>query len=148
MRALLQRVSSARVRAGDEETGSISSGLLIFLGVGQEDSEIDISKLVEKILRLRIFPDGAGKLSQSLLDISGELLIVSQFTLYADCRHGRRPDFTAAASSESAEILYNKFVQHMKGSGLKIATGRFGAMMTVELINDGPVTVMLESKEF
>jgi len=145
MRAVIQRVKEARVKIKNEVIAEIGNGLLVLLGVKNKDTEKDAKFLAEKILNLRIFPDEKGKMNLSLLDIKGEILIVSQFTLYGDCKKGRRPSFVEAASPEIAEKLYEKFTEEIKKSGLKTKTGKFGALMKVELINDGPVTLILES---
>jgi len=148
VRALIQRVSSALVTVDDEITGAIEAGLLIFLGVGQDDSEEELILLASKTVNLRIFRDEEGKMNRSLLDIGGQVLVVSQFTLMADCRKGRRPSFNAAARPELAIPLYETFCEILRDEhGLSVETGRFGAMMDVSLINDGPVTIMLDSEE-
>lgn len=147
MRALIQRVSSARVTVGGETTGATGPGLLILLGVKAGDEEPAIAYLVEKIVNLRIFSDEQGKLNLSLLDVGGEIMVVSQFTLYADCRKGRRPSFQGAAPPAEGERLYEQFVQALREKGLKVATGRFGAEMQVSLVNDGPVTILLDTDE-
>ena len=145
MRAVVQRVSEARVRVDSEVVGEIQAGLLVFLGVGREDTEKDVDFLAEKISNLRIFADEAQKMNLSLLDSGGAMLVVSQFTLHGDCRKGRRPAFIAAAPPEQAEPLYERFIAHVEKLGLRVAAGRFGAMMEVELVNDGPVTLLLDS---
>ncbi|MBO8139698.1 MAG: D-tyrosyl-tRNA(Tyr) deacylase [Thermosipho sp. (in: Bacteria)] len=147
MRAVVQRVSEASVEVDNKIIGKINNGLLVLLGVGKDDSEEDIKYLAEKIIHLRIFDDKDGKMNLSLLDVNGELLIVSQFTLYGDCRRGRRPSYSESAPPEKAEKLYNLFVDFSKKSGLKVETGRFGAYMKVSLVNDGPVTLLLDSKK-
>jgi D-aminoacyl-tRNA deacylase len=146
MKALIQRVKNAKVQVEGETTGEIKEGILIFLGITHEDSEKDIDYLVEKISNLRIFRDGDRYFEKSLLDVSAEVLIVSQFTLYGSTKKGRRPDFFEAAKPEQAEELYEKFVNKFKEQEVKTETGVFGAMMEVSLINDGPVTLMIESK--
>lgn len=146
MRAVVQRVSEARVRVDSEVVGEIQAGLLVFLGIGREDTEKDVDFLAEKISNLRIFPDEAQKMNLSLLDSGGAMLVVSQFTLHGDCRKGRRPGFIAAAPPGQAEPLYEQFIAHVEKLGLRVAAGRFGAMMEVELVNDGPVTLLLDSK--
>jgi D-aminoacyl-tRNA deacylase len=146
MRAVVQRVSEARVSTGGEILGAIGPGLCILLGVRKGDAESDAEFLSTKIKNLRVFEDDQGKMNRSVLDIRGELLVVSQFTLYADCRKGNRPSFTEAAAPELAEILYGSFTQHLRDTSLKVATGRFQAHMKVSLVNDGPVTVILESR--
>jgi len=145
MKAIIQRVKNARVEIENKTIGEIGKGILVFLGVKDGDTEKDVQFLVEKILNLRIFSDKENKMNLSLLDIKGEILIVSQFTLYGDCKKGRRPSFTDAALPETAEKLYEDFIKEAKKSGLKTETGKFGAMMQVELVNDGPVTFILES---
>jgi len=147
MRAVVQRVSEASVEVDNKIIGKINNGLLVLLGVGKDDSEEDVKYLAEKIVNLRIFDDKDGKMNLSLLDVNGELLIVSQFTLYGDCRKGRRPSYSESATPEKAEKLYNLFVDFSKKSGLKVETGRFGAYMKVSLVNDGPVTLLLDSKK-
>lgn len=146
MRAVVQRVSKACVRLDSEVVGEIRGGLLVFLGVGREDTEKDVDFLADKTTNLRIFPDEAQKMNLSLLDAGGAMLVVSQFTLHGDCRKGRRPAFIAAAPPEQAEPLYERFVARVESLGVRVATGRFGAMMEVELVNDGPVTLLLDSK--
>ena len=145
MRAVIQRVTRASVRVDGEVSGTIDHGLLVLLGVGQEDGEAQVRALVDKIVQLRIFEDDAGKMNRSLLDIQGEALVVSQFTLYADVRKGRRPGFTDAAPPTIAEPLCERFKEVMAAYGLKVASGIFGAHMQVELLNDGPVTIWLDS---
>jgi D-aminoacyl-tRNA deacylase len=147
MRALIQRVTQARVVVEGAVVGEIGAGLLILLGVAKPDSAADAALLADKILNLRIFPDTEGKMNRSLLDIQGSLLVVSQFTLYGDCRKGRRPGFDAAAPAEEARALYESFVEIARRSGLRVETGVFQAHMEVALVNDGPVTLMLETKE-
>ncbi len=145
MRSVIQRVSRAKVTVSGEITGKIGKGILVLLGVSREDSEKDAVYLLEKILNLRIFEDAAGKMNLSLLDIKGELLIVSQFTLYGDARKGRRPSYIEAALPEKAESLYNFFAAAAAEQISKVETGRFQAMMDVEFVNDGPVTILLDS---
>lgn len=147
MRALIQRVSRARVTVGEEEVGRIGPGLLVLLGVGEGDGEEQVGQLVDKIVHLRIFPDDEGKMNRSLLDIGGQCLVVSQFTLYGDCRRGRRPSYSKAARPEVAERLYEAFIAAVRDRGVEVAAGRFGAMMAVELVNDGPVTLWLDTDE-
>lgn len=144
---MLQRVSSAAVTVEEREIGRIRYGLCVLVGVAAGDSEKDIDYLVSKLVGLRIFADSDGKFNLSLLDVRGEMLLVSQFTLLADARHGRRPGFTDAAPPEIAERLFNLFVEKAKATGLKVATGRFQAYMRVEIVNDGPVTIMLDSRD-
>ena len=146
MRIVVQRVKKARVKIKNEIIGEIGKGLLVLLGVKNGDTEKDVKFLAQKILNLRIFSDDQDKMNLSLLDIKGEILIVSQFTLYGDCKKGRRPSFLEAAPPEIAKALYEKFINEIKKSGLKTETGKFGALMEVELINDGPVTLILESQ--
>ena len=147
MKALLQRVTEASVSVAGDVVGSIDNGLVVFLGVATGDTQEDAQYLVQKIINLRIFADEQGKFNLSVLDIRGELLLVSQFTLLADARKGRRPSFTDAAPPEQAEALFNYFVEEIKNSGLKTATGCFQQYMKVEIHNDGPVTVMLDSRD-
>jgi D-tyrosyl-tRNA(Tyr) deacylase len=145
MRALIQRVNFARVRVDDRIVGEIGPGLLVLLGVGSGDGPEDARYLVEKITSLRIFSDADGKMNLSTIDLHLDVLVVSQFTLYADCRRGRRPFFGEAASPEIAESLYSFFCNSMEQTGLKVARGTFQAYMQVELCNDGPVTIWLDS---
>ena len=147
MRALLQRVAGASVSIEGETAASIGRGLVVLLGVSRQDTEEDARYLVDKTLNLRIFPDDTSHFDRSALDIQAELLVVSQFTLYASTRKGRRPDFTAAAPPQEAEPLYERMVEMFRESGLKVATGRFRELMTVTIQNEGPVTLMLDSAE-
>lgn len=147
MRAVLQRVTQASVSVAGAVVGEIGAGLLILLGVAKPDTVRDAEFLAEKILNLRVFPDAAGKMNLSLLDTQGGLLVVSQFTLYGDCRKGRRPGFDAAAPPERARALYESFVEFARRGGLRVETGIFQAHMEVSLINYGPVTLMLESNQ-
>jgi len=147
LKALLQRVIEASVKVGGEVVGKIGQGLVVFAGIAQGDTEKDIDYLADKIVNLRIFSDEASKFNLSALEIRGEILIVSQFTLLADTRKGRRPSFTQAAAPEQAEALFNLFVDRVRGSGLRVETGRFQQHMLVEIHNDGPVTIALDSKE-
>ncbi len=147
MRALLQRVTHASVTVDGQIVGQIGHGLLILLGVGHNDSEAQVKVLSEKIAHLRIFGDDEGKMNRSLLDIGGEVLVVSQFTLYADTRRGRRPGFTDAAPPSLAEPLVERFKDALAAYGLMVEGGVFGAYMQVEMVNDGPVTIWLDSKE-
>jgi D-tyrosyl-tRNA(Tyr) deacylase len=146
MRAVIQRVKSSSVTVGDETVGKIDSGLLVLLGVAKPDQSADADFLAEKIVNLRIFEDEQGKMNRSLIDIGGEMLVVSQFTLLGDCRKGRRPSFIDAAGPDKANELYEYFVAQVRKTSVHVATGRFRAMMEVALINDGPVTLILESK--
>jgi len=146
MRALVQRVTFARVKVAGETVGEIGSGLLILLGIGLDDTEQEAAFVADKCANLRIFEDEAGKMNRSLVDTGGAALVISQFTLYGDASHGRRPSFSAAAPPEQAEPLYRKFVELLKSAGVPVATGRFRAEMAVELCNDGPVTIMVESR--
>lgn len=146
MRVVLQRVSSARVRVGDTEVGRIGRGLLVFVGVAKDDVAADVDYLTGKIRDLRIFEDDDGRMNRSVVDAGGELLVVSQFTLYGDCRRGRRPSFDSAAPPEQARALYDELVEQLRATGLKVETGQFQAMMDVELVNDGPVTLIVESR--
>lgn len=147
MKALLQRVTSASVAVDNKEVGRISRGLVVFLGVASGDTEKDAQYLAQKVVNLRIFADKEGRFSLSALDIEGELLLVSEFTLLADTRKGRRPNFMEAAPPARAEELFEYFVAQTRASDLKVATGRFQASMQVEISNDGPVTIMLDSKQ-
>ena len=146
MRALIQRVNHARVSIEGQMFSQIERGFLVLLGITHTDTEADIDFLVEKIANLRVFGDENDKMNLSLLDIKGDVLIVSQFTLYADCKRGRRPDFIDAAKPELANGLYKKFIQRFKVTGLQVREGEFGAMMDIELVNSGPVTILLDSK--
>ena len=147
MRAVVQRVKRAKVEVDNETTGAINSGLLVFLGIGKEDTKKDADYLLEKVINLRIFEDEEDRLNLSALDLDKDLLLVSQFTLFGDCRQGRRPSFFEAAPPAKAEKLYDYFVEEAKKSKLKIATGEFQAMMDVSLVNDGPVTILVDSKK-
>jgi len=146
MKALIQRVKSASVKVDNKTIGNINQGLLIFLGIQNNDGQNELKYLAEKCLNMRIFSDQDGKFNHSLLEIKGEVLVVSQFTLYADTKRGRRPSFVQAAKPEISQPLYKQFVTLLKKSDIKVETGEFGAMMDVELINDGPVTIMVEKK--
>ncbi len=148
MRALLQRASRASVTVDDQIVGQIGQGLLVFLGVGQGDGEAQVKTLADKIVHLRIFEDDQGKMNRSLLDIGGEVLVVSQFTLYANTRRGRRPGFTDAAPPAIADPLVERFKALVVASGVRIAGGVFGAHMDVSLINNGPVTIWLDSEQW
>jgi len=149
MRAVVQRVSRAKVTVDGQITGEIDRGLMVLLGVSQDDTQDDAGYLAGKLVSLRIFPDDEGKMNRSLVDIGGQMLIVSQFTLFGDCRKGRRPSFIKAARPELADSLYRIFVVEVQGHGIRTATGRFQTHMDVELVNDGPVTLLVDSrKEF
>jgi D-aminoacyl-tRNA deacylase len=147
MRAVVQRVSQAKVSVNEEVTGEIALGLLVLLGVGQQDAETDATYLAEKIIGLRIFEDDAGKMNLSLQQVGGSVLAVSQFTLYGDVRRGKRPSFDAAAPPEKALQLYEFFVDQIRRSGVRCETGRFQAEMEVNLTNEGPVTILLDSSK-
>ena len=147
MRCVIQRVSRAKVSVDGETVGAIGTGILVLLGVSREDSETEAVYLLEKTLNLRIFEDSDGKMNLSLLDITGDLLVVSQFTLYGDTRKGRRPSFIEAAAPEKASFLYEFFVAEARKQIKRVETGRFQAMMDVELVNDGPVTILLDSEK-
>ncbi len=149
MKAVIQRAKASAVTVDGLEVGRIGRGLLVLLGAARDDTTDDADYMVEKILRLRIFEDDAGRMNRSLLDVGGALLVVSQFTLYGDCRKGRRPSFIQAAPPETAEALYEYFVAQTRERGVSVETGRFRAMMDVTLVNDGPVTLIVESpREF
>ena len=147
MRALLQRVTRAQVRAGAEVLGSIDAGLVVFVGVGLDDDQVTADALARRVVELRIFADADGRTNRSLLDVAGSALVVSQFTLYADTRRGRRPGFTDAALPALAVPIYERFCEAIAGSGVPVATGRFGAEMAVELVNDGPFTIWLDTAD-
>ena len=147
MRAVVQRVRKSAVSVDDQVVGQIGSGLLVLLGVARNDSVKDADYLVNKIINLRIFEDAAGKMNRSLLETEGELLAVSQFTLLADCRKGRRPSFIDAAEPEKANDLFEAFVDGVQRQGIRVQTGRFGTMMAVQLVNEGPVTIIIESPQ-
>jgi D-aminoacyl-tRNA deacylase len=147
MRAVVQRVSRAQVSVKGEITGQIGAGLLVLLGVGRDDTEQDAKYLADKIANLRIFEDAAGKMNRSVQEIAGSVLAVSQFTLYGDVRRGKRPSFDSAALPEKALQLYEFFIEQIRASGLVCETGQFQEMMNVELINEGPVTILLDSKK-
>jgi D-tyrosyl-tRNA(Tyr) deacylase len=147
MRAVVQRVSKASVTVEEKVTGRIEKGLVVLLGIGREDNDADIKYLADKILNLRIFEDDNGKMNISLLDIKGELLVVSQFTLYGDCRRGKRPGFDKAARPDTAQEIYTRFVEYCRGKGVNVQTGKFQATMMVEINNEGPVTILLDSKK-
>lgn len=147
MRALLQRVSYASVIVDGKIVGRIGQGLLVLLGVGRGDGEAQVRTLADKLVHLRVFGDHEGKMNRSLLDIGGEVLVVSQFTLYADTRRGRRPSFTDAAPPAAAEALFEQFKEALAAYGLTVASGVFGAYMTIEIRNEGPVTIWLDSEQ-
>jgi len=147
LKAVIQRVKKASVGIENESVGIIGKGLVILLGISETDSEEDVKYLTDKIVNLRIFEDLQGKMNLSCLDIKGEFLVISQFTLLADCKKGRRPSFTEAARPEKAIPLYGKFISFLKETGVKVESGKFGASMLVEIYNEGPVTVILDSRE-
>ncbi len=147
MRAVIQRVEQSSVKVDDQIVAQIGSGLLILLGIAKNDTAQDADYLVNKIIHLRIFEDAKGKMNRSLLQTGGELLAVSQFTLLADCRKGRRPSFIEAAEPGKAIELYEAFVEGVRHHGIRVQTGHFGAMMAVALVNDGPVTIIIESPQ-
>ncbi|MGE5443701.1 MAG: D-aminoacyl-tRNA deacylase [Ignavibacteriales bacterium] len=147
MRAVVQRVKEARVEVEGEVAGRIGEGILLFLGIRKDDAQDDIKYLVEKALGLRMFDDNAGEMNLSIAEVGGEILVVSQFTLYGDCRKGRRPSFDEAASPDMAERLYGIFVEEVKKRGINVQTGRFRALMDIHLINSGPVTILLDSRK-
>lgn len=146
MRVVVQRSKEAKVTVEDRVTGSISKGFVVLVGVTHEDTVKDAAFLADKIANLRVFEDETGKMNLSLLDVGGEVLSVSQFTLYGDCRKGRRPNFMGAARPEQAIVIYEAFNSYLSEKGIRVETGVFGAMMDVQLINDGPVTLLIESK--
>jgi D-tyrosyl-tRNA(Tyr) deacylase len=146
MRAVIQRVKSSSVAVGDELIGEIGKGLLVLLGIAESDKSDDAKYLADKIVNLRIFEDGDHKLNRSLIDMGGDMLVVSQFTLLGDCKKGRRPSFIKAAPPELANELYRQFVEHVRQKDVTVKTGRFQTKMEVSLINDGPVTLIVESK--
>lgn len=147
MRAVLQRVTRSKVVVDGEIVGSIGKGLNVLLGISKYDTMEDISYLKDKIINLRIFEDEEGKMNRSLLDVGGEILLISQFTLYGDCRKGRRPNFMDALGGDEAKKIYDEFVKSLKETGIKVETGIFGAHMEVTIDNDGPVTLIVESKK-
>jgi D-tyrosyl-tRNA(Tyr) deacylase len=147
VRALLQRTSGARVRVGGDVVGEIEAGLVVLLGVGPDDDDAVADGLARRITELRIFDDAEGRTNLSLIDVGGSVLLVSQFTLYADTRRGRRPGFTGAAAPELAERLYLRVAAALRALGVEVATGRFGEVMAVELVNDGPFTIWLDTAE-
>ena len=147
MRAVVQRVASSSVTVDGKLISEIGKGLLIFHGVAQEDTSADLDYLTNKVANLRVFEDDEGRMNRSLLDIGGEALVVSQFTLYGDCRKGRRPSFIDAAPPDKAEALYKQFIRALSNTGISVQAGIFQAMMDVELVNDGPVTILLDSRK-
>ncbi len=147
MRAVVQRVASASVKVESEVVGQIERGFLVLLGVGADDSDADAVTLAEKIAGLRVFEDDDGKMNLALNDVDGRMLVVSQFTLFGDCRKGRRPSFVDAARPEQAERFYESFVAEVQGQGIQVETGRFQTHMDVSLVNDGPVTLLLDSRK-
>ncbi|HEX2477388.1 MAG TPA: D-aminoacyl-tRNA deacylase [Lacipirellulaceae bacterium] len=147
MRACIQRVSEAQVAVADTVVGRIASGLVVLLGVAGGDGEEEVNWLAEKIVGLRVFEDDEGKMNRSLAEVGGAMLVVSQFTLYGDCRRGRRPSFTEAAPPELAERLYESFVARVRAAGIEVATGRFREHMLVSLVNDGPVTLWIDTED-
>ena len=147
MRAIVQRVKKSELVIDENLYSAINKGFLVLLGVTETDTEADMKALADKIMKLRVFEDENGKMNLALADVGGELQIVSQFTLYADCHHGNRPSFINAARPEIANPMYEKFVDYCKTSGVNVKTGVFGADMKINLINDGPVTIALEAKE-
>lgn len=147
MKAVIQRVSQASVEVDGKVVGEIGSGLVVLLGIAADDEQADADYLADKIIRMRIFGDDEGKMNLSLMDVGGEILAISQFTLYASTRKGRRPSFTHAAPPEIAIPLYEYFIQQIEANGISVARGIFGAMMLVKIYNDGPVTIILESKD-
>lgn len=148
MRAVIQRVSEASVTSEGRALGRIGSGFLVLLGIAEEDTEKELIALAKKVLQLRVFPDAEGKMNRSITDVSGELLVVSQFTLIADTAKGNRPSFFGAAKPEKAKPMYEKFLSLLQASGLKVEQGEFGADMKVHLVNDGPVTILLDTKDW
>jgi D-aminoacyl-tRNA deacylase len=147
MRACLQRVSEAHVTVDGAETGRIGRGLVVLLGIGHDDGDAEVNWLADKIVGLRVFEDAAGKMNLSLKEVAGAMLVISQFTLFGDCRRGRRPSFTDAAPPEMAERLYEAFVGVVKRAGIEVSTGKFREHMLVSLVNDGPVTLWIDTAE-
>ena len=146
MRLVIQRVSKAAVYVDENEVGRIKKGLLVFIGVGKYDNDTDLTWLINKLVNMRIFPDQTGKMNNSIVDVNGSILLVSQFTLYASTKKGNRPSFVNSADPDNAKFLYNKFIAVLKELSIYVETGVFGANMQIELLNDGPVTVCLDSK--
>jgi len=146
MRLVIQRVSKAAVYVDENEVGRIKKGLLVFIGVGKYDTDTDLTWLINKLVNMRIFPDQTGKMNNSIVDVNGSILLVSQFTLYASTKKGNRPSFVNSADPDNAKFLYNKFIAALKELSIYVETGVFGANMQIELLNDGPVTVCLDSK--
>jgi len=147
MRAVVQRVSKAQVSVEGEIVGSIGAGVVVLLAVGSGDGTQDLAFMVRKLVNLRIFNDADGKLNRSVADVNGEILLISQFTLYGDCRKGNRPSFTRAAPPNEADATYQQLAEELRSRGVRVATGRFQAMMTVSLVNEGPVTLIIDSKK-
>ena len=147
MRVVLQRVTQSQVDIYNKTVGKISNGFLVLLGVGQGDTEAHVDKLIEKIIKLRVFEDEDGKMNKDIVQVGGEMLVVSQFTLYANCKKGNRPSFVDAAPPDEANRLYEYFVDEAKKQGVEVQTGQFAAYMKVSLVNDGPVTIILDSRE-
>lgn len=147
MRAVIQRVKKASVSVDGQITGHIGQGLLVFLGIGRDDCQTDIDFTADKIINLRIFEDAGGKMNLSVRDIGGGILLVSQFTLFGNCRRGRRPDFSAAAAPETAKMLYEQTIEAIRRNGVSVETGIFAAYMIIDAVNDGPVTLILDSKK-
>lgn len=146
MRAVVQRVKSSKVSVNNETVGSINKGFNVLLGISKDDTVEDINYIKDKIINLRVFEDENSKMNRSILDVKGELLVISQFTLYGDCRKGRRPNFMEAMKGTDAEKFYETFLEELRKTNLKVECGKFGADMTVDIVNDGPVTILLDSK--
>lgn len=147
MKAVIQRVKHANVTVDDVVTGRIGQGLLVFAGIGPDDTRKDVDFIADKIANLRVFQDDGGKMNRSVLDVGGAVLLISQFTLFADCRRGRRPDFTAAAPPAFAQAVYNDVIEAVREKGVPVRTGVFAADMQIEALNDGPVTLLLDSRK-
>jgi D-tyrosyl-tRNA(Tyr) deacylase len=147
MRAVVQRVSRCSVRVGERETGSIGAGLLVYLGVGRNDTDQDVHAIVDKIINVRVFPDDAGKMNLSIRQTGGGILVVSQFTLYADARQGRRPSYSDAAQPDKARALYENALRELEATGLTVASGEFAALMEVTYTNVGPVTILIDTEK-